>query len=514
MKQYNKHIIFVALFFWSTLVNFACGYAVRPGYVIALALLVILAFQLSRASGAIIVALFSIVAAAYLPTAVKYGPPSVNTVAAARYTSTSECLEFIRLTPVSSIMLSVLIMVLGFACITLSANRPNLKKRTISVLMFTAVAIISFNPAASYIKEKDFSYRTINFTPIRFANDIYEPYKLITEQEKVSADLLTTQDGWNPLNLGSQYDTYIMVVGESVRRDYMHAYGYGIKNTPFLSNANGIFFDNYYSASFATVPSLVASFYPQGDDGIAYNNSIIRLAKKAGYKTFWLSNQGRFGRYDGPVADIGRQADVSHFVKSGDSNDHRYYPDSALTPSIEQAMADSAQKKLIVIHLIGSHPESCARTNGKYDQFYRSKDLSCYIQSIKNTDTLLQQITGIATANEAKWSLLYFADHGLGQFNKGMDDVYMEHDDLNQQAFMPPFVITSYDDTRRARVTEPRTGFDFVAIFAQWLRIRDANITERCDFLSNTACGERIEVLDKDFKRVDIDTLSADDTAI
>ncbi|WP_392588774.1 sulfatase-like hydrolase/transferase [Serratia ureilytica] len=162
----------------------------------------------------------------------------------------------------------------------------------------------------------------------------------------------------------------------------------------------------------------------------------------------------------------------------------------------------------------GGQYQCATTTNGKYEQFYRSKDLSCYIQSIKNTDTLLQQITSIATANEAKWSLLYFADHGLGQFNKGMDDVYMEHDDLNQQAFMPPFVITSYDDTRRVRVTEPRTGFDFVAIFAQWLRIRDANITERCDFLSNTACGERIEVLDKDFKRVDIDTLGADDTAV
>ncbi|MFI8417043.1 phosphoethanolamine transferase [Serratia sp. NPDC078593] len=510
MKQHKNVIIFIAFIFWSILLNFSYGYAIRPGYVIALAILVMLAFRASRVAGSVIVFILSIISAAYLPTAVKYGPPSVNTVAAARYTSVSECLEFIRLIPVSSIILSLLIIVLGFTCIAVSGGISRLKSRAVSFMMLTAVVIVSFNPAISYMEGNALSYRAFNFSPVRFTTDIYKPYKLITEQEKMSAHLLATQDEWNPVDRGGKYDTYIMVVGESVRRDYMHAYGYGRNNTPFLSRANGIFFNNYYSPSFATVPSLTASFYPRSSEGIEYNNSIIRLAKKAGYKTFWLSNQGRFGTYDGPVADIGRQADVSYFIKSGDSNDHHYYPDHALMPSIKEALNDKSQKKLIVVHLIGSHPESCARTNGEYDEFYKSKDFSCYIQSIKNTDRMLEQITRDATDIGAKWSMLYFADHGLGQFNKGMDDAYMEHDDLNRQAFMPPFLITRYDDTQRNIVSEFRSGFDFVAIFSQWIRISDKHIKEHCDFLSNAPCENAIKVMDKDFKLIDVNTLGND----
>ena len=43
-------------------------------------------------------------------------------------------------------------------------------------------------------------------------------------------------------------------------------------------------------------------------------------------------------------------------------------------------------KKLIVLHLIGSHPQACRRTNDRYTEFFKSQELSCYIESLKNTD--------------------------------------------------------------------------------------------------------------------------------
>jgi len=61
----------------------------------------------------------------------------------------------------------------------------------------------------------------------------------------------------------------------------MNAYGFRIKNTPFITSTNGIFFKDYYSASFAAVPSLISSFYLKKNYELKYNNIFITLTKKA-----------------------------------------------------------------------------------------------------------------------------------------------------------------------------------------------------------------------------------------
>lgn len=511
MKLLNNKTLLLLFILWSLLVNFSFGYAVRPGYAVALALILIVMAKFSPVAAKITLAIVTVIAAVYLPVAVKYGPPSLNTVAAARYTSLSESAEFLGMLPAGSIILSFVLFLIAILCMFIAKQAKHIKSRLATIYIALTVAVISFNPAHSYIKHGDISQADIKFSPYRFVYDIYRPYKIITQQEKISASLLATPDTWQPTPQTSPYDTFILVIGESVRRDYMNAYGFSLNNTPFMSQANGILFDHYHSASFATVPSLVASFYLAQDGHVEYNNSFIRLAKKAGYKTFWLSNQGRFGLYDGPVADVGKQADISQFVKKGDSNDHNYYPDNALLPTIQDALSDRAPQKLIVIHLIGSHPESCARTDGHYDEFYISKDISCYVQSIKNTDTMLHEIQKMADRGKNRWSMLYFADHGLGQFNKGEDDAYMEHSDLYKQSFNVPLFITSYDASEQRHIAEERSGLDFLNLFADWLGIHDEKIASQCRPLADRPCIKQVNVLNKDFSLITLDSLDDDD---
>ena len=94
-------------------------------------------------------------------------------------------------------------------------------------------------------------------------------------------------------------NTVIVVIGESETRTLMNAYNPDhVPNTPWLtamkSNPDFTLFTNAYSCVWYTVPVLEhalteSNFY--NDKPFNESISIIDMAKKAGYKTYWFSNQ-------------------------------------------------------------------------------------------------------------------------------------------------------------------------------------------------------------------------------
>ena len=113
--------------------------------------------------------------------------------------------------------------------------------------------------------------------------------------------------------------TIILVIGESANRDYMHAFNSNLDNTtPWLSSHRNDFllYSNAYSCAWNTVPALEHAL----TEANYYNNkpfnqsvSIIDIAKEAGYKTYWYSNQGKIGIYDTPISLVAETADISHW---------------------------------------------------------------------------------------------------------------------------------------------------------------------------------------------------------
>jgi len=87
--------------------------------------------------------------------------------------------------------------------------------------------------------------------------------------------LLAQTDDFQPNNSATPFDTYVMVIGESARRDFMHVYGFPINNTPFMDSANGILFNHYISAALSTIPSLTSSL----TQAPKLANSVIALTK-------------------------------------------------------------------------------------------------------------------------------------------------------------------------------------------------------------------------------------------
>ena len=82
----------------------------------------------------------------------------------------------------------------------------------------------------------------------------------------------------------------------------------------------------------------------------------------------WFSNQGQIGEYDTAIASIAKRADEVQFLKSGDFEADKNTRDEALLKMTAQVLAtERTQPQLIVLHLMGSHPQACDRTQGKYE---------------------------------------------------------------------------------------------------------------------------------------------------
>lgn len=89
----------------------------------------------------------------------------------------------------------------------------------------------------------------------------------------------------------------------------MHAFGFELHpNTPWMSSRNGLFFDNYISASGSTTLSLTNALAVREGNVTNLSDNLVALANKAGFHTYWISNQHMKGIYDSPVGVMGKKA--------------------------------------------------------------------------------------------------------------------------------------------------------------------------------------------------------------
>ena len=126
--------------------------------------------------------------------------------------------------------------------------------------------------------------------------------------------------------------------------------------------APGLFIDDYTSTASSTVSSLSRTLiydYEQNPDS---GNNVVALAAKAGYSTWWISNQGKLGEHDTRISVIASDAEHATFLKKG-SFASRKTDDKLLLQETERALADTSSPKIIFLHMMGSHPNPCDSLN-------------------------------------------------------------------------------------------------------------------------------------------------------
>ncbi|MDQ0202968.1 phosphoethanolamine transferase [Pectinatus haikarae] len=214
--------------------------------------------------------------------------------------------------------------------------------------------------------------------------------------------------------------TVIMVIGESASRNYMKTYtpSFAYDDTPWLEqrrqDPNFVVFDNAYSSWVQTVPVLQRALTEQSqyNDKQFYNSlSVIDVAKKAGYDTYWFSNQGRYGQYDSAITLIAKTAD--HAKWTDDSYVFTDQVDGTLLNFLPEI--DPSKNNFVVLHLMGSHIYYNNRYPADFEKWKNEDSTSTessYANSILYTDYILSQIYNYAKENLHLQAMVYYSDHG------------------------------------------------------------------------------------------------------
>ena len=257
--------------------------------------------------------------------------------------------------------------------------------------------------------------------------------------ESIDADILNRQTLFNSTQFSAQMQssepqTYVIVMGESMNRNHLQLYGYSRDTSPELTKLKDelIVFDNVVSNYAQTRPSLnVALTEADAVNRQNVNQSISLLGalKKAGFKTWWISNQQPLRR---PTSAMASLADVEHFISNDFHGVEVNRFDGFLLPSIQKAIVDDAPHKVIFVHLMGSHlqyrnryPEgervysgaegTQAFTNNSSDT--QLDYINAYDDSVRYTDSIVGEIISSLQQSKSISALSFFADHGEEVFD-------------------------------------------------------------------------------------------------
>jgi len=214
--------------------------------------------------------------------------------------------------------------------------------------------------------------------------------------------------------------TVIMVIGESASRNYMKAYTPEVpyENTPWLErcmkDSHFVVFNNVYSSWVQTVPVLERALTEESqynDKSFVESTSILDVAKKAGYETYWFSNQGRYGQYDSAITLVAKTAD--HAEWTDDSYVFTDKVDGDLLSFLPKV--DATKNNFIVLHIMGSHIYYNNRYPAEFEKWKSEQGVSvedAYANSILYTDYILSQIYDYAKMNLHLQAMVYYSDHG------------------------------------------------------------------------------------------------------
>lgn len=215
--------------------------------------------------------------------------------------------------------------------------------------------------------------------------------------------------------------TIIMVIGESASRSYMSAY-YPVEldTTPWMrtasQEANFILFRHAYTTMVQTVGSLERALTEKNQyNTMEFHESLtlLDIAKKAGYTTYWFSNQGTISNADTPITLVAQTADHAKWIEDELANSTHVRYDGDLLPYLKEINPN--ENNFVVIHIMGSHDNYANRYPPEFARWSSNVTRDAvqeYSNSLAYTDWVLEQIYQYGKEHLNMQAMLYFSDHG------------------------------------------------------------------------------------------------------
>lgn len=227
---------------------------------------------------------------------------------------------------------------------------------------------------------------------------------------------------------GETPNTLVLVIGESTNRQRMSLYGYPRATSPQLDAMRDelIVFDNVVSPRPYTIEALqqALSFADSKDPGAFYDQPLLlNMIKQAGYDITWITNQQTQTRRNTMLTMFSQLADHQVYLNNNRAQNSSQYDGEVLEPFVA-ALANPAPKKLIVVHLLGTHRKYEYRYPDNFAEFDGNMDLPLWVEEsnrdeynrydnavLYNDSVIAELIDGLHRKNDNSM-LVYFSDHG------------------------------------------------------------------------------------------------------
>lgn len=233
----------------------------------------------------------------------------------------------------------------------------------------------------------------------------------------------------------------VVIVGESLNRDKMGLYGYGLDTNPMLSTLVADSLLYCYTAVEAPAEHTIDSFKhfigtfdgANDDDSWVDSVTFIDVARRAGYMTAWASNQSKRGIFDNVITDIAVTTDHQAWTVEDlmQSLTTTYCDGAVFTPldSLRQLNAASGLPLMMVVHLMGNHASFYHRyprdyehfTPGQYPEYPepQRKVRAYYDNATRYNDRIVYDIMKRFDSRQAV--VVYFSDHGVDLYHTRPD---------------------------------------------------------------------------------------------
>lgn len=235
--------------------------------------------------------------------------------------------------------------------------------------------------------------------------------------------------------------TLVLVLGESTTSQRMHLYGYPRDTTPQLdalsaAGNNLTVFSNVVSPRPYTIEVMqqILTFgNEEHPDRFLDQPSLINLMKQAGYKTFWITNQQTMTKRNTMLTTFSQQTDQQFYLNNQRSQNASQYDEVVFDP-FEKVLQDPAEKKLIIVHLLGTHMNYKYRYPAEYDHFSGRDNVpavlddnqaaiyNSYDNAVRYNDSIIAGLIKRFSATDPNGFLLYLSDHGEDVFASGKHD--------------------------------------------------------------------------------------------
>ena len=222
--------------------------------------------------------------------------------------------------------------------------------------------------------------------------------------------------------------TLVLIIGESTNRQHMSLYGYPRKTTPLLDAMKDdlLVFKQVIGPRPYTIEALqqVLTFADQQHPDLYLTKpSIMNMMRQAGYKSFWITNQQTMTKRNTMLTTFSKYTDKQVYLNNTRLQNSRQYDGDVLAPFAE-ALQDPAPRKLIVLHLLGTHMKYKYRYPDEYIHFKDNANLApvlgknkvevinSYDNAVLYNDFVVSNIIKTYEKSRQNGFLVYFSDHG------------------------------------------------------------------------------------------------------